>query len=61
MRRQPIPFWKASATVGGGALTGTAVWLNAEHVAASEGWLSPLVLAGIIRHLVAFLDIWPTI
>lgn len=47
MRRQPIPFWKASATVGGGALTGTAVWLNAEHVAAGDGWFSPLVLAGI--------------
>jgi hypothetical protein len=47
MRRQPIPFWKASATAGGAALTGTAVWLNAEHVAVSEGWYSPLVLAGI--------------
>jgi hypothetical protein len=47
MRRQPIPFWKAAATTGGAALTSTAVWLNAEHVAASEGWISPLVLAGI--------------
>ncbi len=53
MRRQPIPFWKASATVGGGALTGTAVWLNAEHVAASEGWFSPLVVAGIFVTLCA--------
>jgi hypothetical protein len=53
MRRQPIPFWKASATVGGGALAGTAVWLNAEHVAASEGWFSPLVLAGIFVTLCA--------
>jgi hypothetical protein len=53
MRRQPIPFWKAAATTGGAALTGTAVWLNAEHVAASEGWISPLVLAGIFVTLCA--------
>ncbi len=53
MRRQPIPLWKATATVGGAALTGTAVWLNAEHVAASEGWFSPLVLAGIFVTLCA--------
>jgi hypothetical protein len=53
MRRQRIPFWKASATVGGAALTGTAVWLNAEHVANSEGWFSPLVLAGIFVTLCA--------
>jgi hypothetical protein len=53
MRQQPIPFWKAAATTGGAALTGTAVWLNAEHVAASEGWVSPLVLAGIFVTLCA--------
>ncbi len=53
MRRQPIPFWKAAATGGGAALTGTAVWLNAEHVAATEGWLSPLVLAGVFVTLCA--------
>jgi hypothetical protein len=53
MRRQPIPFWKVAATTGGTALTGTAVWLNAEHIAASEGWLSPLVLAGIFVTLCA--------
>lgn len=53
MGRERIPLWKVTATVGGGALTGTAVWLNAEHVAASEGWLSPLVLAGIIVTLCA--------
>jgi hypothetical protein len=45
---QNIPFSKAVATAGGSALTGAAVWLNAEHIAASEGWASPLVLAGII-------------
>ena len=48
MKRDAIPFWKIAATAGGLALTGSAVWLNAEHVAASEGWASPLVLAGII-------------
>ncbi len=53
MRQQPSPLWKATATVGGAALTGTAVWLNAEHVAASEGWFSPLVLAGILVTLCA--------
>jgi hypothetical protein len=53
MRQQPIPFWKAAATTGGATLTGTAVWLNAEHVAASEGWISALVLAGIFVTLCA--------
>lgn len=53
MKRESIPLWKAAATVGGAALTGTAVWLNAEHVAASEGWSSPLVLAGIFVTLCA--------
>jgi hypothetical protein len=46
-------LWKVAATIGGAALTGTAVWLNAEHVAANEGWLSPLVLAGIFVTLCA--------
>jgi hypothetical protein len=53
MKREPIPLWKVGATAGGVALTGTAVWLNAEHVAASEGWFSPLVLAGIFVTLYA--------
>jgi|EndMetStandDraft_7_1072992.scaffolds.fasta_scaffold33681_2 hypothetical protein len=53
MKRQPIPFWKAAATTGGATLTGTAVWLNAEHVAAGEGWFSPLVFAGIFVTLCA--------
>jgi len=48
MKRDVIPFWKIAATAGGLALTGSAVWLNAEHVAASEGGASPLVLAGVI-------------
>jgi hypothetical protein len=48
-----IPFWKIAATAGGVGLTASAVWLNAEHVAASEGWRSPLVLAGIIVTLCA--------
>jgi hypothetical protein len=43
-----IPFWKIAATIGGTGLTGAAVWLNAEHVAAVEGWHSPLVVAGVI-------------
>jgi hypothetical protein len=53
MKREPIPLWKVGATAGGAALTGTAVWLNAEHIAASEGWFSPLVLAGIFVTLCA--------
>jgi hypothetical protein len=53
MTREPIPLWKVGATAGGAALTGTAVWLNAEHIAASEGWFSPLVLAGIFVTLCA--------
>lgn len=40
--------WKIPAVIGGTCLTATAVWLNAEHVAGSEGWYSPLVAAGII-------------
>jgi len=43
-----LSVWKFSATVGGGALTGCALWLNAAHVAAAEGWASPLVAAGIV-------------
>lgn len=53
MKRETIPLWKVGATAGGAALTGTAVWLNAEHIAASEGWFSPLVLAGIFVTLCA--------
>jgi hypothetical protein len=45
---QNIPLWRVAATVGGTALTGSAVWLNAEHVAVVEGWHSPLVVAGVI-------------
>ncbi|HVQ43853.1 MAG TPA: hypothetical protein VMT30_02715 [Candidatus Saccharimonadia bacterium] len=41
-------IWKIPAVIGGTCLTATAVWLNAEHVATSEGWNSPLVAAGII-------------
>jgi len=48
-----IHFWKIAATIGGTGLTATAVWLNAEHVAASEGWHSPLVAAGVIVTLCA--------
>lgn len=48
-----IPFWKIIATLGGSGLTASAVWLNAEHVAASDGWGSPLVAAGIIVTLCA--------
>lgn len=43
-----IPSWKIAATAGGAALTVNAVWLNACHVANSEGWASPLVFAGIV-------------
>jgi hypothetical protein len=47
------PIWKVAATVGGVALTGAATWLNAQHVAASEGWASPLVYAGVFVTLCA--------
>jgi hypothetical protein len=50
---QTTPIWKIAATVGGTALTGAAVWLNATHVAHAEGWGSPLVLAAIIVTLCA--------
>jgi hypothetical protein len=48
-----IPYSKIAATIGGAGLTASAVWLNAEHVAASEGWNSPLVVAGVIVTLCA--------
>ena len=48
-----IPYCKIIATIGGTALTGAAVWMNAEHVAAGEGWQSPLVAAGVIVTLCA--------
>jgi hypothetical protein len=50
-----LPYWKIAATVGGASLTGAAVWLNGEHVAAAEGWRSPLVLAGVIVTITAAL------
>jgi hypothetical protein len=50
---QTIPYAKILAALGGAGLTVAAVWLNAEHVAASEGWNSPLVLAGVIVTLCA--------
>lgn len=50
---QTTPIWKIAATVGGTALTGAAVWLNATHIAHAEGWGSPLVLAAIIVTLCA--------
>lgn len=43
-----MKYAKIIATIGGTALTGAAVWLNAEHVAAVETWESPLVAAGVI-------------
>jgi hypothetical protein len=43
-----LPYWKITATVGGLALTACAVALNASHVAASDGWTSPLVASGIV-------------
>lgn len=50
-----ISHWKAAATLGGAALTGSAVWLNAEHIAHAEGWESPLVLAGVLTTICAAL------
>jgi hypothetical protein len=50
---QTTPVWKIAATVGGTALTGAAVWLNATHIAHTEGWGSPLVAAGVIVTLCA--------
>jgi hypothetical protein len=48
-----LPFAKIAATIGGAGLAASAVWLNAEHVAATEGWNSPLVAAGVIVTLCA--------
>lgn len=48
-----MEYAKIIATIGGTALTGAAVWLNAEHVAAVETWESPLVAAGVIVTLCA--------
>lgn len=42
------PLCKIAATTGGTALTGAAIVMNAQHVAASDGWTSPLVWAAII-------------
>ena len=53
--KSSIPLWKAAAIAGGVSLTGAAVWLNAEHIAAAEGWASPLVLAGVITTICAAL------
>lgn len=50
---QTTPVWKIAATAGGSALTGAAVWLNATHIAHTEGWGSPLVAAGVIVTLCA--------
>ena len=50
---QTTPVWKIAATLGGSALTGVAVWLNATHIAHTEGWGSPLVAAGVIVTLCA--------
>ena len=50
---QTIPYSKILAAIGGTGLTAAAVWLNAEHVAATESWNSPLVLAGVIVTLCA--------
>ena len=50
---QTTPIWKIAATAGGSALTGAAVWLNATHIAHTEGWGSPLVAAGVIVTLCA--------
>ena len=47
------PIWKIAATTGGALLTGSATWLNAVHVASSEGWGSPLVFAGVFVTLCA--------
>jgi hypothetical protein len=53
--KSSIPLWKVAATAGGAALTGAAVWLNAEHIAHAEGWRSPLVLAGVLTTICAAL------
>ena len=37
---QNLPFAKIAATIGGTGLAASAVWLNAEHIAAAEGWHS---------------------
>ena len=53
MKRNSTPIWKVAATAGGTALTASAVWMNAEHIAAGDGWASPLVFAGVVVTLCA--------
>jgi hypothetical protein len=50
-----IPYWKIASTVGGAALTASAISLNATHIAEAEGWSSPLVAAAIVVTLAASL------
>lgn len=43
-----IPYIKILAVIGGAGLTGVATYMNADAIAASEGWLSPLIIGTII-------------
>lgn len=47
IKPEPIPLTKIVATGIGLALCGVEVWLNAEHIAHTEGWASSLVAAVI--------------
>ncbi|MGA7329686.1 MAG: hypothetical protein WBX25_35700 [Rhodomicrobium sp.] len=47
-RSNPTPFMKFAATGVGIALCGGDTWLNAEHIARSEGWASSLVVVVIL-------------
>lgn len=47
-RKDSIPTYKKVATTIGVLFCGVEGWLNAEHVAASEGWFSSLVVAVVI-------------
>jgi hypothetical protein len=42
------PIWKIVATSAGAGLTGVATYMNADAIAAGEGWLSPLTIGTII-------------
>lgn len=43
-----LPYVKILAIIGGAGLTAVATYMNAEAIAASEGWLSPLTIGTII-------------
>jgi hypothetical protein len=45
---QTLPYTKILAVIGGAGLTAVATYMNADAIASSEGWLSPLTIGTII-------------